>query len=157
MLNIFRLIKHDKLDRFGVAVSLTCALHCAFTPILVGLLPLVGLSSLGDEQTEWAFIIVAIGLGAASLLPSYVRQHKQARPLLLFAMGASVLLAARMILEESTRLEMPAVLIGALLIACAHLLNRKLCRACSICQAKSNQRKFTPTIFGRKGDGDNLA
>jgi len=157
LLNILGLINRNKLDRLGAAVSLTCALHCALTPILLGLLPLAGLGFLRDEQTEWAFIIAAIGLGAVSLLPSYVRQHKQARPLLLFAMGAGALLAARLYLEEKPQLELPAVLIGALLIACAHLLNRRFCRVCSICQAKSNQRQMIPTLFGRKGDGDNLA
>ena len=157
MLNILRLTNRDKLDRLGAAVSLTCALHCALTPILVGLLPLAGLGFLRDEQTEWAFIIAAIGLGAVSLLPSYVRQHKQTRPLLLFATGAGALLAARLYLEEKSHLELPTVLIGALLIACAHLVNRRLCKACSICQEKLNQRQIIPTLSGRKGDGDNLA
>jgi hypothetical protein len=122
-----------KLDRCGATVSLACAVHCAVMPLAVGLLPLLGLCFLADEQTEWAFVIVALGLGVASLLPSYLRRHQQARPLLLFGGGTCLLLGARLFLAEESPLELPAAVLGALLLAGAHLINRRLCQACSAC------------------------
>ena len=124
---------HDRLDRCGATVSLVCAVHCAVMPFVVGSLPLIRLSFLADEQTEWAFVSVALGLGITSLLPSCLRRHQQARPLLLFGGGVCLLLGARLLLAEESPLELPAVVLGALLLAGAHLLNRRLCRACPVC------------------------
>jgi hypothetical protein len=123
----------DRLDRLGAAASLACALHCAAMPLLVSLLPLVGLSFLAKEQTEWALICLSLGLGSLSLLPSYARKHRRLRPLLLFAFGASLIITAPLSAEEGARLEAPAMTLGALMIACAHMVNRRLCRSCVAC------------------------
>src|SRR5262245_55807031 len=102
----------------GAAASLACAVHCAAMPLLLSLLPLVGLSCLAKEQTEWALICLSLGLGSLSLLPSYARKHRRLRPLLLFAFGGSRIITALLSAEEGTRLEAPAMTLGALLIAC---------------------------------------
>jgi MerC mercury resistance protein len=127
------MIEGGRLDRLGAAASLVCAVHCAAMPLLVGLLPFVGLSFLVKEQTEWALIGLSLGIGSLSLPPSYARKHRQWRPLLLFAFGAILILAVRLSEEEGSRLETPAMVIGALSIACAHLVNRRLCRSCAAC------------------------
>jgi hypothetical protein len=116
------------LDSAGVAASCACAAHCALTPLVLGLLPLAGLVPLAGEGAEWAFVAVAIAVGLASLLPSYIRRHGQARPLVLFAAGAALLLSARLLLEDDIKIEVPAAVAGALLIASAHVSNLKLCR-----------------------------
>ena len=121
------------LDRLGAAASLACAAHCAAMPLLAGLLPLLGLGFLASEQAEWWLIRLALGIGSLSLLPSYARKHRQWRPLLLFAFGASLIVAVRLSAEEGSRLEAPTMALGALLIACAHLINRRLCRSCAAC------------------------
>jgi MerC mercury resistance protein len=108
----------DRLDPPGAAASLACAVHCAAMPLLVSLLPLVGLSFLAKEQTEWALVGLSLGLEILSLLPSYTRKHRRRRPLLLFAFGASLIIAVLLSAEEGTRLEAPAMTLGALLIAC---------------------------------------
>jgi uncharacterized membrane protein len=123
----------DRLDRLGAAASLACAVHCAVMPLLVSLLPLVGLSFLAKEQTEWALICLSLSLGSLSLLPSYARKHRRLRPLSLFAFGGSLIITALLSVEEGTRLEAPAMTLGALMIACAHMVNRRLCRSCVAC------------------------
>jgi hypothetical protein len=123
----------DRLDRLGATTSLTCAAHCATTPLLAGLLPHVGMGFLASEQAEVALIGLSLSIGGLSLLPSYARKHRQWRPLLLFAFGASLILAVRSCMEQGSRLEAPAMAVGALLIACAHLVNRRLCRSCAAC------------------------
>jgi hypothetical protein len=123
----------DRLDRLGAAASLTCAAHCAATPLLAGLLPLVGMGFLASEQAEWVLIGLSLSIGGLSLLPSYARKHKQWRPLLLFAFGASLIVAVRLCMEEGSRLEAPAMALGPALIACAHLVNRRLCQSCAAC------------------------
>jgi MerC mercury resistance protein len=123
----------NRLDRLGAAASLTCAAHCAAMPLLIGLLPLVGLSFLAKEQTEWALVGLSFGVGSLSLIPSYARKHRRWRPLMLFAFGASLIIAVRLLAEDGSRLEALAMTLGALLIAFAHIFNRRLCRSCAAC------------------------
>jgi hypothetical protein len=123
----------NRLDRLGAAASLACAAHCAAMPSLVGLAPLVGMGFLASEQTEWVLIGLSLGIGSLSLLPSYARKHRQWRPLLLFAFGAGLIAVVRLLVEEGSRLEATTMALGALLIACAHMANRRLCRSCTTC------------------------
>jgi hypothetical protein len=123
----------DRLDRLGAAASLTCAVHCAAMPLLAGWLPLVGLSFLASEAAEWSLVGLSLGVGSLSLLPSYVRKHRQWRPLSIFIFGAGLIIAVRLLAEEGSRLEAPAMTLGALIIACAHLVNQRLCRSCAAC------------------------
>jgi hypothetical protein len=102
-------------------------------PLLAGLLPLIGMGFLASEQAEWVLVGLSIGIGSFSLPPNYARKHRQWRPLLLFAFGASVIVAVRLCTEEGSRLETPAMAIGALLITCAHMVNRRLCQDCVAC------------------------
>jgi ABC-type Fe3+-siderophore transport system permease subunit len=122
-----------RLDRLGAAASLTCAVHCAAMPSLIGLLPLVGLTFLADEQTEMVLAGLSIGIGILNLIPSYARKHRQWRPLLIFISGASLIIAVKLLTEKGSRLETPTMMLGALLIACAHVVNRRLCRGCTTC------------------------
>ncbi|MBO0861876.1 MAG: MerC domain-containing protein [Chloracidobacterium sp.] len=123
----------NRLDRLGAAASLACAAHCAAMPLLIGLLPLVGLSFLAENQVEWALAGLSIGIGSLSLIPSYARKHRRRRPLLLFAFGAGLIIAVRLLADDGLRLEAPAQAIGAILIALAHIVNHQLCRSCAAC------------------------
>jgi len=123
----------NRLDQMGAAASLACAAHCAAMPLLIGLLPLAGLGFLAEERAEWALAGLSIGVGSLRLIPSYARKHRQWRPLLLFAFGAGLIIAVRLLTEDGSRLEAPAMVIGALLIACAHVVNQRLCRSCAAC------------------------
>jgi hypothetical protein len=124
-----------RLDWLGAAASLACAVHCAAMPLLIGLLPLVGLGFLAEEPAELALVGLSIGVGSLSLIPSYARKHRHWRPLLLFAFGASLIIIVRLFAEEGSRLEAPVMALGALLIACAHMINRRLCRKCADCHS----------------------
>lgn len=125
--------EENRLDRLGAAASLACAAHCAAIPLLVGFLPLAGLGFLASEPTEWTLVGLSLGIGILSLTPSHARKHRKWRPLLLFAFGASLIIAVRLSAEEGSRLEAPTVALGALLIAFAHVVNRRLCRSCAAC------------------------
>jgi hypothetical protein len=125
----------NRLDRLGAATSLACAAHCATMPLLAGLLPLVGMGFLASEQAEWVLVGLSLGIGSLSLLPSYAKKHRQWRPLLLFVFGASLIITVRLSVEEGSRLQAPAMVIGALLIVCAHIVNQRLCRSCAACHS----------------------
>jgi MerC mercury resistance protein len=109
-------------------------------PFIVGLLPLLGLSLFADARAEWMFVGVSIAVGVLSLLPSYLRRHRQFRPLAIFSLGLCLILIARLILDGSLALEIPIVVVGAMCVAIAHLLNRRLCQACEVCASSCGEQ-----------------
>jgi O-antigen/teichoic acid export membrane protein len=123
----------NTIDRVGVVASCVCAVHCAVMPFVIGLLPLFGLGIFADQRTEWALVAVSLVVGLSSLLPAYLRKHKRTRPLFLFTIGLALIFIARVTFEDTLRAEIPFVVLGALLIAASHFLNRRLCRACPVC------------------------
>jgi hypothetical protein len=123
----------DTLDRLGIAASCACAIHCALTPLFVGFLSAVGTAFFVDERLEWVLIGFSVVVGILSLLPSYIRQHRQMQALVLFISGMLIVLAAQLSLDGYPKVDLIAVLLGASLIVSAHLVNRKLCRGCQSC------------------------
>lgn len=64
----------SRLDGLGIAVSATCAAHCVLTPLLLVLLPLVGVIELViphefEQYARAAAIIIAVlGIGMGAVL-----------------------------------------------------------------------------------------
>jgi hypothetical protein len=125
------------LDRTGMAASWLCALHCLALPFTVSILPLIGLSFLLGEITERAFIAISILIAGLSLLPSYFRQHRRIRSLLLFTSGISLIITSHLLFEESFVFKAAFLLAGGALITTAHFINRRLCRECDACQTNA--------------------
>lgn len=121
------------LEKLGVAATTACAVHCAVTPFLT-LLPLVGLSLLADERIEWTLIGASLVLGLLSLIPDYLRHHRRANPLAIFALGFALVLTARLRFEDELYIGTPLAVLGASLILGAYWINRSLCRACEACR-----------------------
>lgn len=119
-----------RLDQVGMIASSLCAAHCLLMPFAVGLLPLFGLSFLADEQTEWALIAIALLVGLGSLVSGFWLHHRKAQPLLVFAVGAGLILLVRLGLEEIPWLELFGVVAGGGLLVAAHALNLRYCRWC---------------------------
>jgi MerC mercury resistance protein len=129
--------KAKHLDGAGIATSVLCAAHCLLAPLLVAMLPLVGLNFLLEETTEWMLVGFSTTLAFVSLVPSYIRRHRRCRPLALFGAGVLLLFPARVWFEEWPNLEVAAAVSGAVFIATAHFLNHRLCRACVSCNDNS--------------------
>jgi len=119
---------HDNgtLDRAGAFASFACAIHCAAVPFVIAILPLLGLRFLADETFDWALIGLSIFISLFSLIPSFIRHHRKARTLILFGVGALLILISHIWLEESWNIQTPVILAGATFISMAHFINRKL-------------------------------
>ena len=122
------------LDYTGATVSWICAVHCLAMPLLITTLPLVGLSFLADETTEWVLIGLSIVVALISLLPAYFNQHHKIRIILIFASGISLIMLSHLAFEDELLWNIPLVLAGAFLITAAHFINRRLCRDCENCK-----------------------
>lgn len=121
------------MDRIGATASWVCAVHCLILPLFVVSLPVIGLGFLLEEETERLFIGFSAAIAGLSLLPAYFREHRKIQPILFATGGIGLIALTHLLFEDRWLLKFAFLVIGALLLTSAHLLNRKLCRACTIC------------------------
>jgi hypothetical protein len=127
------------LDRTGAVVSLACAIHCALMPIAFGLLAVLGTQWMASSVFEWSIVGLSAALGLFSLVPSYRNKHREPRCLIFFVSGLGLILIAQLLLSSKMQFEIPGVVCGGVLIAVAHIVNRRLCQSCVGCNA---ERKY---------------
>lgn len=121
------------IDKVGMFSSATCAIHCIFLPFLITILPLYGLSFIVDESFEIIMLIVSIMLAILSLCLGY-KTHKNKKMFFLFSVGISFLLLGRFAHENNWGFSSLVILfIGGSIMACSHIVNKKLCDSCHSC------------------------
>ncbi|MFT3756894.1 MAG: MerC domain-containing protein [Pseudoxanthomonas sp.] len=115
------------LDHFGAAGSLVCAVHCALLPLLIALLPAIGVSAWLGDGFERAFVIFATLLGVFSLFMGY-RRHRVVRALGVLALGLATLWLAVLYapLHHSLIPHAVAMTFGGTLVGVAHVINLRL-------------------------------
>ena len=119
--------RHRLLDRIGFSGSLLCAIHCALLPVLLAVLPSLGVSAGLNDGFEWAFVVFATGLGVFSLVVGY-RRHGSVRALSLLLPGLLMLWAGLLVQPVHGTLVLHAVVMtfGGTLVGLAHLANLRL-------------------------------
>ena len=115
------------LDRIGAFGSLVCAAHCAALPLLIALLPTLGVSGWFDGRFELAFVVFATLLGSFSVLWGY-RRHHAVRALSFLIPGLMALWAGVFYptLHQSVLPHAIAMTFGGTLVGLAHLANLRL-------------------------------
>jgi hypothetical protein len=112
-------------------VAAACFLHCVAGPLLLSFAGFASLTGVW-ERMEPLFVLLSIGLGTATLIPAYRRQHGRISCLAMFVGGLLCLLVIRC-LHWTLLLEIVGVAVGAGLIIGAHALNLRFSRQCSCC------------------------
>ena len=143
--NIMQMIKHNFFDKFAIFLSVTCAVHCLLTPILIVILPIFATSIFADANFHlWMLYLVLPTTGIAIFLGC--KKHKDKAVIALSALGLLIVTAST-IYQYSLQTDTGAcvictsgghtitnpivqvnILAGALLIS-AHVRNFRLCRA----------------------------
>jgi hypothetical protein len=118
---------HALLDRLGATGSLLCAIHCALLPVLIALLPSLGISAALAPSFEVGFVLFATLFGLAVLVSSY-RRHRAVRALGLLLPGLVVLWVGILYapLHHSVVPHAVAMTFGGTLVGLAHLANLRL-------------------------------
>jgi hypothetical protein len=113
-------------DRFGATASFLCAIHCAALPLVIAILPAIGLGFLANHKFERGFVAFASMLALTTLFLGF-RRHRQFRAFWLLVPGI-LLLGAGMIIdfEQSSTLHAVLVAIGGTLVAASHVMNLRL-------------------------------
>ncbi len=157
------MIKTGSLDRAGMLASTICAIHCALIPLLLGVLPVIGLGWIAHSWFEWTMVSIAALVGTAALTRGHA-QHRRHTAWCFFIPGIILVLWGLMAFTCSctqhehlvygwnpdtfervvirripiqTPWEFPwrAVImaVGGFTIATAHFINNRLCKACVAC------------------------
>jgi len=113
-------------DRFGATASLLCAVHCALLPLVIAVLPALGLGFLADHRFERIFIGFASALALTTLVVGF-RRHQQFRAFWFLAPGICLLVAGIVVdFDHASFLHAGLVALGGTLVAFAHLTNLRL-------------------------------
>lgn len=119
------------VDTTGACLSFACAVHCLAMPLLVAVLPLIGLGFLVGERAELAIIIGAVVLATGSLAWG-VRHHRSWRAFLILVVALAFIATGRTAVEGTFEVVFHSA--GGILLASAHLANRHLCKTCPACE-----------------------
>lgn len=111
-----------KIDAIGIFLSVACAIHCLALPLLLGVLPLLGLELLADHEFEHFMMFAIFGVAGLTALHG-VRIHGKYSVLGFFAVGLVAFLFVRPALGEE--LHPITTLIGGSAFIVGHWLNWK--------------------------------
>lgn len=114
-----------KLDMAGFIASFICAIHCAFMPLLLASLPMLGLSFFSSHWFDVVMIVLSLGIASISLIKGYNQFHRKPFALLVMLAGFGFIAYAEL---SHTNYHYLLAAIGALLVAASHVFNHFLCR-----------------------------
>ncbi len=119
--------RHRLLDRLGATGSMLCALHCALLPVLIALLPSLGIATWMSDSFEEGFVVFATLLGLFTLIQGY-RRHRAVRALGLLVPGLAALWLGIGYepLHHDAILHAVTMTFGGTLVGLAHLANLRL-------------------------------
>ena len=121
----------QQADRVGFAASMLCAVHCAAMPLVLALLPTLGLGTAGWIDIDQAIVVFATLLAAITLSIGW-RRHRAYRAwgLLVPALGLLWFATFGPIHSHDGGWEAwthaTMMVAGGLLLAAAHLTNMRL-------------------------------
>lgn len=120
----------ERLDQIGTIISSACAVHCLAMPLVLTMLPFLGLGFLAHGAFDVVMITVAMSLALMSLCWGY-RIHKSLKTFLFLIAAATFFFVGHEF--EGNHLHWLLMTLGGLSLAGGHLLNRKLCKSCQDC------------------------
>lgn len=112
-------------------LSVACVLHCLAMPIIVALLPAIGIAIVAKGAIEMVLILLAISLCLCSLCWGY-RRHKNYLTFSFLISGAIWLFMSHYYHHSFTY-----SILGCGSLIFANILNKRLCKKCQTCNLRS--------------------
>lgn len=117
-------------DRFGISVSVICAIHCLFLPVLIAILPLTSLSPVLHDWAHPIFILLI----APTIYYASRRSHYDSKIVRLLGAGF-LLITFGWLLGHfwiGYWFETFATIVGSILLIFGHWKNYKHHRTCKV-------------------------
>jgi peptidoglycan/LPS O-acetylase OafA/YrhL len=127
-------------DKLAIGLSVTCAIHCLVTPIILLLLPSIAALQLNSEAFHLWMIVAVVPTSIFALFMG-CRRHEHYRLLVIGSLGL-VFLVLAIVLGEKTLGEFGEkilTLIGAVVISFGHYQNFRLCEQHTDCHSCENK------------------
>lgn len=118
--------KPGQADKAGMVTSILCAIHCALLPMLLGVLPLIGLGFLATLWVEVLMVSFSLFIGIYALSSSCAK-HQRNLPIIILITGFIILISGHLIFSPYESILAPT---GGLTIAFAHFINLRYTKAC---------------------------
>jgi hypothetical protein len=119
-------------DGVGIVGSVLCALHCALLPVLIALLPALGLGGASLVDFDQGFTIFATLLGVTTLGFGF-RRHRTFHAWYALVPGLALIWVGSFGPLHTHSLAHVLVMVsGGLTIAAAHLINLRLTHAAAL-------------------------
>lgn len=117
------------LDRWGIALSFLCLLHCVATPLILLSLPLMARYYLAHPWFHLLLALVIIPVGGLAFVRGF-RHHQRSSILLLGFLGLVIITVAPFLVHAlKYNLNEPVLMVlGSVALITAHLRNQKACR-----------------------------
>jgi hypothetical protein len=116
----------ERGDRLGLFGSVLCALHCALLPVLIALLPTLGLGGASLIDFDQAFTVFATLLGLTTLSLGY-RRHRAFHAWMVLIPGLALVWWGSFFgLHDHSLAHVGVMVAGGSAIAAAHLINLRL-------------------------------
>jgi len=115
------------LNVLAIAGPSICIVHCLAMPMLVALLPVLGLRGMLGGINEQLITLAVLPLCALAIVPGFLK-HGRKRVVVMMLAGMACVLFGSFAADHVIQLgaETPVVVLGSLLLAAAGLLNIRL-------------------------------
>ena len=116
-------------DRFAIGISTLCLVHCLAMPLILTVLPSLGVSFVADEKFHAWLVYIVIPTSVIALSVG-CKQHKRGAIVIFGLCGLSLLIAALNVEAMGLDHDWEQILtvMGTFLIAFAHIRNFTLCQ-----------------------------
>jgi thiol:disulfide interchange protein len=114
-------LEPSHLDKWGIAISSICLVHCLALPIIIALLPALTSIIPSDGWVHGILIGFAFPVTGLALWRGY-RQHQDIHLLIMGGLGLTCI-ALALVYTDNRTADVSMTLFGGLLIVVAHTLN----------------------------------
>jgi hypothetical protein len=118
------------VHKAGTIASLSCAVHCMAMPLLIAVLPVVGISFLADGRFDRWMLLIGVLLPLPDLCWGF-RKHKSIKAVSLLLAGFLWWWMAHQ--QRYQWRHLFCVAMCGVSFLWSNLLNRHLCKTCSTC------------------------
>lgn len=120
------------LDKVGIALTSLCAIHCILLPVILPLLPLIGLTATHNHALERTLLLITMVLGFITLFVGFHKYHRKLYPFYSLFLGGFIYWQKDLLGHDY---EHYVLIVGASFVVLAHILNLRLCNHCNSCEA----------------------
>ena len=121
----------NAFDKIGITVTSLCAIHCILLPVILPVLPLLGLSAVHNHAFEHIVLLITMVLGFITLFIGFHRYHRKLYPFYSLFLGGFIYWQKG---TWGAEYEHVILIIGATLVVLAHVMNMRLCKSCNSCE-----------------------